>query len=162
MKKYILSILILFLLSCSYSVRTMAYPHLKTIQIEQFQNQSDEFELSEELFIKLSDYFQADGRLRLVTEDADCILEGEIRDYTDKIYSYEGSTVKEYQVKIMFWIKFTDLTTEEVLWENSNLILSETYSQTDETAEYSTAEEARLSIYEDLFDNIIKNTLEQW
>ena len=162
MKKYILSILVLFILSCSYSVRTMAYPHLKTIQIEQFQNQSDEFELSEELFIKLSDDFQADGRLRLVTENADCILEGEIRDYTDKIYSYEGSTVQEYQVKIMFWVKFTDLTTEEVLWENSNLIISDTYSQTDESADYTNEEEARLAIYEDLFENIIKNTLEQW
>lgn len=162
MKKYILSILVLFILSCSYSVRTMAYPHLKTIQIEQFQNQSDEFELNEELFIKLSDDFQADGRLRLVTENADCILEGEIRDYTDKIYSYEGSTVQEYQVKIMFWVKFTDLTTEEVLWENSNLIISDTYSQTDESADYTNEEEARLAIYEDLFENIIKNTLEQW
>jgi hypothetical protein len=140
----------------------MAYPHLKTIQIEQFQNQSDEFELSEELFVKLSDDFQADGRLRLVTENADCILEGEIRDYTDKIYSYEGSTVQEYQVKIMFWVKFTDLTTEEVLWENSNLIISDTYSQTDESADYTNEEEARLAIYEDLFENIIKNTLEQW
>lgn len=162
MKKYILSIMIIILLGCSYSVRTMAYPQLKTIQVEQFQNESDEFELSEKLFIKLSDDFQSDGRLRVVTEDADCILEGEIRDYTDKIYSYQGSTVEEYQVKIMFWVKFTDLTSEEVLWENSNLILSETYSQTNETAEYKTETEAREAIYDDLFDNIMKNTLEQW
>jgi hypothetical protein len=62
----------------------------------------------------------------------------------------------------MFWVKFTDLTTEEVLWENSNLIISDTYSQTDESADYTNEEEARLAIYEDLFENIIKNTLEQW
>jgi hypothetical protein len=49
-----------------------------------------------------------------------------------------------------------------VLWENSNLIISDTYSQTDESADYTNEEEARLAIYEDLFENIIKNTLEQW
>lgn len=162
MKKYIIILLILFFIACSYSVRTMAYPHLKTIKIEQFENRSEEYEISEELFIELSNDFQSDGRLRVVTENADCILEGEIKDYTDKIYSYEGTVVNEYQVSIMFWVKFTDLTSDQILWENSNLIIRETYSQTDETSEYRTEIEAKNAIYEELFDTIVRNTLEQW
>ena len=74
------------LLGCSYSVYSTGYPHLKTITIQQFQNSTTEYQLENELFLDLSDKFEQDGRLSIVTLSPDCQLEGSILDYSDKIY----------------------------------------------------------------------------
>ena len=88
--------------------------------------------------------------------------ETEILDYTDKIYTYDSSTIDAYQVKILFKIVFTDLKKNSILWQNNSLILSETYSETDESSEFSSEVEAQKKIMKDLYDTIIKNSLEEW
>jgi hypothetical protein len=49
-----------------------------------------------------------------------------------------------------------------MIWEKDSLILSEVYSESDEMAEYRSEEAAREAVYEKLFDEVMKNTLEQW
>lgn len=162
--KWIISALLLAVLlsGCSYSVYSNSLPHLKTVMITSFENESDEFELEEDLWNYLNSEFTSDGRLRVVTLSPDCRVEGVIMDYSRKIDTYDESGIEEYNVKILFRVVFTDLTTEEVIWEKDSLILTEAYSEADDTAEYQTEAEARDAIYEKFFDEIMKNTLEQW
>ncbi len=165
MSKFLLIIIFIATLSissCSYSVYSNSLPHLKTIAIERFENKSDQFELEEELWNFLNSEFNSDGRLRVVSLAPDCMLNGVIMDYSRKIDTYDETGIEEYNVKILFRLTFTDLTTGEIIWEKDSLILSQTYSEADETAEYSSESDAREAIYQNLFNEVMKNTLEQW
>lgn len=162
--KWIISALLLAVLlsGCSYSVYSNSLPHLKTVMITSFENESDEFELEEEIKKELISRFDKDGRLRVVTLQPDCLIEGTIMDYSRKIDTYDEQGIEEYNIRILFKISFTDLTRDEVIWQKDSLILSEVYSENSETALFKDEEAARNSIYEKLFLEIMKNTLEQW
>jgi Lipopolysaccharide-assembly len=165
MYRYLMIGLIFCLLavnSCSYSVYSNSLPHLKTIAIERFENKSDEYDLEEDLWNYLNSEYNSDGRLRVVTLSADCALEGVIMDYRRKIDTYDESGIEEYNVELLFRLSFKDLTTGEMIWEKDSLVLSEVYSEANEMAEYRSEEAAREAVYEKLFDEVMKNTLEQW
>ena len=149
-------------MACSYSVYTTGYPHLKTIAILPFENNTTEYNLEEVIFNSLTNYFENDGRLKIVSISPDCQLEGQILDYSNKILTYAGSNVDEYEVRILFSITFTDLKKNNIIWQNKALIISETYSSSDETSEFLTEEEAQNEIIKDMFDIIIKESLEEW
>lgn len=164
-KKFILLSVILLLLSgCYYSVYSNAYPHLKKIRVEPWDNRSSEYALGEQVLQELSSLIRSDGRLKQVTREADCSLEGEILSYSEKIYSYDsGNMVQDYQIQIAFSITFTDLTKNEVIYENKNLILSELYAVADaSTARHKSKEDAISEIFKKLFQNAIQNSLEAW
>jgi hypothetical protein len=162
MKKILIYCALLIVAGCSYSVRTSAFPHLKTISIGEFANSTVEYGLEEEISLLLTEKFQNDGRLKIVTMNSDVLLEGEIRDYTDKVFSFDETGAEEYQVRILFKIVFTDLVRNEVVWQQDNLILSEKYSSINEFSEFKTEEEAQTEIFNQLFDTILRNTLEDW
>ncbi len=149
-------------MACSYSVYTTGFPHLKTIAILPFENNTTEYNLEEVIFNNLTNYFESDGRLKIVSISPDCQLEGQILDYSNKILTYAGSDVDEYEVRVLFSITFTDLKKNNIIWQDKALIISETYSSSDETSEFSTEEEAQNEIIKDMFDIIIKESLEEW
>jgi len=161
--KIILGFLVALLFSgCTYSVHSTAYPHLKTILIEEFKNNTVKYGMEEEISNKLTDYFNSDGRLKVVNINSDSILSGEILDYENKIFSYDENGVEEYKVSILFKISFSDLKRNEIIWQKENLVLNETWSASGELTEYSSEEETQQKIFEDLFDQILKYSLEQW
>ena len=162
MKKLIFIVFVIILCSCTYSVYTTGYPHLKSITIIPFENKTTQYNLEENIHISLSNNFENDGRLKIVGISPDCQLEGEILDYSNKIRSYAGSNVEEYEVRILFKINFTDLKKNSIILKNDALQLSETYSSSEEISEFKTEEEAQEKIISDLFDYIIKESLEEW
>lgn len=154
--------MLLLFAACTYSVYSSGYPHLKTINVVQFNNNTIEYVIEAELFQSLTDQFDKDGRLKLVDQAPDCQLQGEILDYSNKIYGYTKSDVEEYEVKILFKIDFVDLTNNEVIMKNESLLMREFYSTDALNSDFQTEEDARLEIYTKLFENIIKNSLEKW
>lgn len=159
-----LGLLIFILNACSYSVYTNAYPHLKRIQLIAFENRSSEFYLGDVVFNNLSTAFSEDGRLRTVTQQPDCQLEGSILSFSEKIYSYDSvNNVQDYLVVITFEVTFTDLINNKVIYENKSLVLSEIYAVSDEsTSRFKTKDEAVIEICDKLYKNILQNTLESW
>jgi hypothetical protein len=143
-------------------VHTNSYPHLDTISILPFENKTTEYELEEALNNKLTELFEDDGRLKITTATSDCRLSGQITDYSKKILTYSGSEVDEYTVKILFKVNFDDLTSSKTVWNNDSIVLSETFSATNENIEFKTEEEAQEEIMNKLFDTIMKSSLEQW
>jgi len=164
-KKFVIISLIFLLLSgCFYSVYSNAYPHLKKIRVVAFDNRSTEFALGETMLAGLTKQIREDGRLKLVTKDPDCSLEGSIISFSEKIYSYDAANqVQDYQVLLTVSVTFTDLVKNQVLYENKNLVVSELYSvSTGGTARFKTKEEATDEIIKKLFQTIMQNSLERW
>ncbi|HPF08864.1 MAG: LptE family protein [Candidatus Cloacimonetes bacterium] len=164
-KKFILASLVLVLLSsCYYSVYSNAYPHLKKIRVEPFVNRSAEFGLSEKALSDLSTALRNDGRLKQVSQDPDCSLEGEITSFQEKIYSYDSANqVQDYQVTVSLKLSFTDLVKNEVIYENNSLSLSELYKVAEgSTSRFSSKEEALSEIFNNVFKTAIQNSLEAW
>ncbi len=164
-KKIILFLLTIFLLmGCSYSVYSNAYPHLKRVQLMAFENKSSEFSLGDIIINRLSTDFRDDGRLRLVTQQPDCQVEGSIISYSEKIYSYDvANNVQDYNVTITFSYVFTDLVNNKVVHENKSLPISEIYAVSAEsTSRFKTKDEAINEICDKLFKTIMQNTLESW
>ena len=155
-------LLILIITSCSYSVYTTGYPHLKTIMILPIENQTSNYDLRDIVFNSLIDNYEADGRLKLVGLSPNCTLECRLLDYSNKIVTYSGSTIDEYEVRILFDIIFTDLKKNQVIWQNKSLMLAERYSLSDENSKFLSEEDAQEEIAIKLFDTLMKHTLEEW
>jgi hypothetical protein len=150
---------------CSYSLRTNQYPYLKTLRILPVENKTTESDLDIDIFEYLSDSFQRDGRLLLVTDGPDVLLECSLIFYEEIIYSSDSANnVEDYQVKMNFSVKMTDLVNDKVLYENKNLAIAKRYAVNNAvtSADYDNRIDAETGIYEDLFTKIIQNTLEDW
>ena len=160
---YLLQVCLL-LAGCSYSVYSNAYPHLKRIQLLAFENKSSEYSLGDIVINSLSNAYKNDGRLRLVTQQPDCQLEGTILSYSEKIYSYdEANNVQDYIESITFSVTFTDLINNKVLYENKSLTLTELYAVSEASTSRFTSKDAAISeICDKLFKNVMQNTLESW
>jgi len=164
-KRFILPCLLLLSLSgCFYSVYSNVYPHLKKIRVFAFENRSSEFALGDQLLTGLNREIRNDGRLKPVTVDPDCSLEGTILSYTEKIYSYDSADqVQDYQVSLSVAFSFTDLVNNQVIYENKGLTLSENYAVgASGTAKFKTKGEATDEIISKLYQNILQNSLEKW
>jgi hypothetical protein len=137
---------------------------LKRIQLLAFDNQSTEFTIGDIVFNNLSGAYREDGRLRLVTQQPDCQLEGSIISFSEKVYSYDtANNVQDYMVVISFSVVFTDLINNTVLYENKNLTVSEIYAVSEEsTSRFKSRDEATTEICDKLFKTIMQNTLESW
>lgn len=162
MKFKIIMLIALIISGCSYSVYTTGYPHLKTIQVLPVENQTSNYDLRDMVFNFLVDNYESDGRLKLVGLSPDCQLECHILDYTNKIVSYSGSSIDEYEVRVLFDVTFTDLKKNQVIWQNSSLMQSERYSLSDENSIFKSEEDAQEEVINKLFDTIMKSTLEEW
>ena len=108
--------------------------------------------------------FAEDGRLKLVTQNPDCKLEGSITSFTEAVYSFDSANnVQDYQLRVVYSVILTDLTKNEVIYENKSLTISDTYSVSEaSTSKNKSKEEALDEIVKSLFRTIIQNSLETW
>jgi hypothetical protein len=129
-----------------------------------FDNKSSEFSLGDIVINRLSTDFKDDGRLRMVTQQPDCQLDGSIINYSESIYSYDtANNVQDYLVAITCSVTFTDLINNKVIYENKNLQVSEIYAVSEESASrFETKDAALTEICDKLFKTIMQNTLESW
>lgn len=163
--KYFIVISLISLFGCSYSLRTNQYPYLKTIRILPVENRTTESDIDLEVSEYLSENFQKDGRLLQVTENPDVLLECAVTFYEEIIYSSDNANnVEEYQVKMNFSVKMTDLINDRVLYENKRLAIAQRYAVNNAitSADYDNRDDAETGIYDELFTKIIQNTLEDW
>jgi hypothetical protein len=164
-KKFVcLGLLLAVLFGCSYSVYSNAYPHLKKIAVRAFENRSNQFDLGDKVLNRLSESFQNDGRLKLVTQQPDCTLEGSIQSFDENIYSFDsGNNVQDYMLRLTCSVTFTDLIENSVIYENKNLVLTEPYAvSASSTAKSKSKEEATDELISQLFKTIVQNSLETW
>ena len=173
MKKLIFGLLIvtfLYLCGCGhYSFYNRSNPHLKTVMIEEFFNNTEEYELPSTITTYLTENFILDNRLKVMADEADMKVCGIILSYSKTVFSYDvHENPKEWQIIINFSIDVKDITKNTNLWQNKNLSLNAIYgnpeneSQSYSDIENMTEEDAQHEIINDLCDIILSNSVEQW
>jgi hypothetical protein len=104
-----------------YSVSGSLPPHLKTVAVPLFDDQTAEFGLKEELTDALIEQFTKDNSLRITEQrSADVLVEGVISSVYDQAGGYDKQeTVAEMQVYCRVNVKCTDQVKRKVMWEES-------------------------------------------
>ena len=164
-KKFIYPVLLLLILSsCFYSVYSNAYPHLRKIRILAFENRTSEYGLGDKLLNYLNREIRNDGRLKIVTEDPDCTLEGAILSFSESVYSYDtANQIQDYQLTMVVSVTFTDLINNTVIYENNALTVTELYAVAEGgTAKFKTKEEAVEELIAKLYRTVLQNSIEGW
>jgi Lipopolysaccharide-assembly len=122
-KRLILFVLLPIIFSgcCMYTFKGNVAPHLKTIAIPPFENQTAEFGLSEQLTEDLIDLFSSDNTLKVRSlSSADAVIRATIVRIDDRPSTISANeTVEEYKVTINVRVKCEDLVLGKVIWEEN-------------------------------------------
>lgn len=114
--------IILCLLFCQcmyYSFSGSLAPHLKTVAVPLFKNQTAEFGVTEQLTDAVIAEFSRDNTLKIADAAvADVLIQGEIARISDQAGAFDQQeTVEDYKVYITVNITCQDQVKKQVLWE---------------------------------------------
>jgi len=116
--------------ACNYSFRGGSFPppHIRTIAIEPFGNETTRFELSAELYDQLLRELPGALGIRTAGVDvADAIVRGSITRYDVAAPNYRAGTdggapqVLQRQVSITVSVEIIDLVENVILWESNSV-----------------------------------------
>lgn len=141
-----------------YSFSTTALGGVKSISVPQFENQSTEYGINEDLTTELIDRFIEDNTIKIAAAgDADAVLRGQIVKYERAAYTYElGDIVNEYKVNIVisYVIERKD---GKILVDKASMLGWGIYD-----ANTGTEEEAQLEAINKLARDIVDETTKSW
>lgn len=140
---------------CNYSFRAGSFPppHIKTIAVEPFDNETARFEISGEVYNELLRELPRSLGIRTAGEDvADAVVRGTITRYDVVAPNYragdpgEPAQVLQRQVSISASIQIVDLVENVVLWEDRNVVSQGEFLEDSETEDVGRAEAIKLLI----------------
>jgi hypothetical protein len=155
----------LALAGCNYSFRAGSFPppHIRTIAIEPFDNQTNRFELSAELYDRLLRNLPGALGIRTAGVDvADAIVRGSITRYEVVAPNYRAGAagqapqVLQRQVSMAVSVEIVDLVENVILWESSGVIAQ------GEFAEGAPEEGGRQLAMELLVQRIVDGAQSNW
>lgn len=121
----------LLLSGCLYSFKAGSFPppYIKTIAVEPFTNQTDRFELTNEIYAQLLKQLPSALGIRTAGAGvADAVVKGTIENYDVAAPNYRAASggqpaqVLQRQVTITVKVQIIDRVHNVVLWENSSVI----------------------------------------
>lgn len=114
--------------ACGYSFRSPVPAHLQTVYVPTFQNETREFQLTQQVTERVIGEFLNESRLRLVAdeEDADLLVVGIVKSYDEEALSYDpgqaaNPDVFSRRVLLTLDVRLEDQVREETMWENASL-----------------------------------------
>ena len=112
----ILSIYLWFFSGCGiYSFSGSIPPHIKSISIPLFVNETAEFGIAEAVTDEVTNVFLEENILK-ISDQGDSILRGSIKKVEDKPYTYsEMEEVLEYRYSVGISVEWLDVREEKVL-----------------------------------------------
>ena len=163
--KFALNVLILFgilfVSSCGYySLKGSLPPHLKTVAVPLFDNQTAEFGITETLTDAVIDEFVRDGSLKIAERsDADVLIEGKIAGISDRAGAYDQQeVVQDVKVYITVRVECTDQVKRQTMWNE----------RITQFGSYDPAEgpDGRMTAYDEAFEKIsqeiLNKTVSNW
>jgi hypothetical protein len=162
--------------SCGYSTRSGLASHLRTVYIKPFTNKIDLTQLTTDyerfplyrpgmeidVTNAVIDRFQFTGLLRPSRSgNADSRVEGELVEFRRDALRYNASQqVEEWRLNVVVNVRFYDLHSNLLLWEEPRLTGDTTYFELGANAE---AESVALDrAVEDLARRVVERTVESW
>lgn len=117
-----------FATACGYSFRSPVPAHLETVYVATFENETQEFDLTQRITEAIINEFVGESRLRIApdAESADLVVRGTILDYEEEALQYDPGVavnpdVFSRRVLLTIDIALEDRVREETLWENAAL-----------------------------------------
>ncbi len=153
------------LAGCTYGFQGGGFPpHIRTIYIQPFENETPQFDLETLLFSALVEELPGQLGLQTVGEEAaDAILRGRITRYDDVAQNYRagtnqpGGNVLSHEVQIGISAELIDLRDNVIRWEARSLVGRGQYNPTSEQDE-----QGKRSAVENLIEQIIDGAQSQW
>jgi hypothetical protein len=158
--------LTLMLGGCLYSFRAGSFPppHIRTIAVEPFENETTRFEVTSELHDRMLRELPSALGIRSAGGDvADAVVRGTITRYDVIAPNYRASgagqpaEVVQRQVSITVRVEILDLVENVILWEDTNVI-----SQGEFLEASGTEEEGRAEAIEILVQRIVDGAQSNW
>ena len=116
---------------CNYSFRAGSFPppHIRTIAVQPFENETGRFELTGEVYDELLQNLPRALGIRTAGEDvADAIVRGSITRYEVAAPNYRAAAagqpaeVLQREVNIAISVQIVDLVQNVVLWESNSVV----------------------------------------
>lgn len=152
-------------IACGYSLSGKSNPHIKTIAVPIFENESLEKGIEETLTSEVIDVLQENRTLTLTNErNADSVILGRITDYKRTPYSYDaGENVQEYKVEIFVNVEYDDVKKRKTLWQDPRMHGWSTYFVVATPGhEVEDESAAQLRAIQKLAEDIKTKTVEGW
>jgi len=167
MNKNILLSIVILLASCSqsniiYNPAAQILPqHIKSIFVKPFSNKTSIFAIEEKLTLKIIDEFVRNGHYNISNlENADGILEGEIKNYIMIPIQYDANMVPTlYKITMYYSIRMIDKKNNTILWEEDNLVANQIYSAPTLSGGMN-EEMAREKLWDIIAKDVVKRTVE--
>jgi len=158
------------LFGCTYSFSGSNLPsYIKSIAIPNFDNETLEPVLSDEVTSGVLDRFMRDQRLLVAPERAaDCRLSGRVTKYENKVHNYgPDENPRDYIVVLTVAVALRDQVKNRDLWKGDALTRTAIYvpggsAPAGSAGVLATEQEARVKVISDLADDLLSRTLEQW
>jgi hypothetical protein len=140
---------------CIYSFRAGSFPppHIKTIAVAPFENETTRFELSGELYDQLFRNLPRALGIRTAGEDvADAVVRGTIVRSDVVAPNYRAGAdgqpaeVLQRQVNITVRIEIVDLVNNVVLWEDQSVVAQAQFLEASESEEVGRAAAIQLLV----------------
>ena len=161
----LVAVALLGLVACNYGFEGGGFPpHIRTLFIEPFENETAQFDIEQRLFTRLLEELPGQLGVRPAgREAADAILRGRVVRYDDVAQNYRaggttGSTdVLSHEVQIGVAVQLVDIRDNVIRWESSGLTGRGNYrpdSQNDLVGQ--------LQAIENIIEQIIDGAQSQW
>jgi len=148
---------------CGYSFRSPVPPHLETVYVPTFDNETREFALTQQVTERVLNKFLNESRLRIAPdeEDADLVVRGTILDYREEALSYDPRTggnpdVFTRRVLISLDVSLDDKVRSEPLWENPNLTMWGEFNEEAGESRETGIERALEKITEEILRHVVE------
>lgn len=108
-----------FLACGPYSFSGSGVPHIKTVAVPIFQDQTSEFGIKEKLTDAVINEFTRDNTLKITDRrNADSIVEGTIINVNDRAGAFTSDEqVQDIKIFITVRVKYEDLKKRKIIWE---------------------------------------------
>ncbi len=170
--------LLVTIIGCGYTTRSMIANKFKTIYITPFVNKIDITRetdagykyriyrpmLETDITKKVTNKYLFDGNLRPVkTESADLILKGELVEFRrDPLRYTDNNEIEEYRINIVVNLSMWDKKENRLVWEENGFTGDTTYFTLTTNSQYKSEDVAVNDALDDLARRIVERTVEQW
>ncbi len=152
MRKFLIIIsLILLGLSCGYGLRgtgSSLPPHIRTISVPMFKNNTTRFQLDLKLTQSVRDELTARGKVEITPDrtGADAILIGEITAFTVNPIGFgQDATASSYNIVVVAKIVLRDLVNNRILFSNPNYSYQQDYDVPEGT-DFESVQQAAIEV----------------
>ena len=141
-----------------YTFNPKGKSDISTIAVEPFDNQTQEYGLTDRLTEVIIDAFIADGNMKVVPlDDAQAVLTGTLLSYERAVETFdENDQVEQYKVIMDFEIALKNPKDQSEIWKE-RLTQQGVYSASDQTEE-----DGQQIAGERLVEAIINKTTKSW